>query len=183
LAIKEVTKMGNPILRGSIDLVTQDEIKSGEIASLLQDMQETMAQEQGIGIAAPQIGVNKQVAIIGIPEENPRYPEAPEYKLIAVINPKIKVLDETLQGFWEGCLSVPGLRGYVERPRKIEVSYLDLKGEARTIVAEDFIATVFQHEIDHLNGILYVDRITDKTRFCFQEEFDKYWTQAPVDTE
>jgi peptide deformylase len=84
------------------------------------------------------------------------------------------VLDPSPHGFWEGCLSVPGLRGYVERPRKIKVDYLDEHGAARTIVAEDFLATVFQHELDHLDGVLYVDKMVDKTRFAFVEEYQRY---------
>jgi len=183
LAIQQVTKMGNPVLREKAKLVTQEEIDSGEIAKLIEDMKETMNHESGIGIAAPQIGVSKQVALIGVPQDSSRYPDAPSYNLITVINPTITVADETLQGFWEGCLSVPGLRGFVERPRKIEINFLNEKGEAQAIVAEDFIATVFQHEIDHLEGLLYVDRITDKTLFSFQEEFEKFWIEAPTEEE
>ncbi len=176
MAIKEVTRMGNPVLRDKVELVSQEEITSGAIAELLVDMKETMAKESGIGIAAPQIGINKQVALIGIPKDNPRYPDQPEYELLTIINPIVTVLDETLQGFWEGCLSVPGLRGFVERPRKVQVNFLDETGKEQAIIAQEFIATVFQHEIDHLNGILYVDRIKDMTKFCYQEELDKYWS-------
>jgi peptide deformylase len=95
-----------------------------------------------------------------------------------VINPKITVLDEKEQGFWEGCLSVPELRGLVHRPRKVQVDYLDEHANPRTIVAEDFLATVFQHELDHLGGKLFVDRIKDITKLAFLDEYRKYWTPA-----
>ena len=97
--------------------------------------------------------------------------EDKEEGVLAIINPKITVLDETLQGFWEGCLSVPGLRGFVERPRKLLIEYIDQDGEKKTFVAEDFLATVFQHELDHLFATLYVDRIKDSKLLVFEETF------------
>ena len=87
-----------------------------------------------------------------------------------IFNPKLEVLDETMQGFWEGCLSVPGLRGYVERPRKLRICYLDEKAEEREIFVEDFLATVFQHELDHLFGFLYVDRLSSIKNLIFENE-------------
>jgi peptide deformylase len=174
MAIREVTRMGNPVLREEAEELTAEEILSAETKELLQDMYDTMKAESGIGIAAPQIGVSKKVALIAVPEESERYPEAKESPMLYIFNPKITVLDEELQGFWEGCLSVPGLRGFVERPRKVQIDFLDINANSQSIVIEGFLATVFQHELDHLFGKLYVDRITDMSKLTFNEEFSKY---------
>lgn len=174
MAIREVTRMGNPVLRKEAEDLTPEEILSAETKELLQDMYDTMKAESGIGIAAPQIGVSKKVALIAVPEESERYPEAEESPMLYIFNPKITVLDEELQGFWEGCLSVPGLRGFVERPRKVQIDFLDINANQQSIVIEGFLATVFQHELDHLFGKLYVDRITNMSKLTFNEEFSKY---------
>lgn len=174
MAIREVTRMGNPVLRKEAQELTPEEIKSEETKELLQDMFDTMKEEQGIGIAAPQIGVSKKVALIAVPNDSERYPEAEESPVLFIFNPKITVIDDQLQGFWEGCLSVPGLRGFVERPRKVQIDFLDINAEPQSIVVEDFLATVFQHELDHLFGKLYVDRITDMTKLSYNEEFSKF---------
>lgn len=179
MSIKKVMRMGNPILRQCAQTLSKEEILAESTQKLVQDLLETMEVEQGIGIAAPQIGVSKQVAIVGIPEENSRYPQSESSPLVVVINPVITILDDTTQGFWEGCLSVPGLRGYVERPRKVQIDYMDLNAQPQTIIAEGFLATVFQHELDHLFGKLYVDRITDLTKLSYMEEFIEYWAQNP----
>lgn len=179
MSIKKVIRMGNPVLRQYAQTLTQEEILAESTQKLVQDMLETMDAEKGIGIAAPQIGVSKQVAIVGIPEGSERYPQSESSPLIVVINPVITVLDDSTQGFWEGCLSVPGLRGYVERPRKVQIDYIDLNAKPQTIIAEGFLATVFQHELDHLFGKLYVDRITDLSKLSYMDEFIQFWAENP----
>jgi peptide deformylase len=174
MAIRKVARMGHPVLQKPARRVSRDEIATPAFARLLADMRDTMEEYGGIGLAAPQIHESVQVAIIGFDEGNERYPDQDAQELKIFINPEITVLDETLQGFWEGCLSVPGLRGFVERPRKVQVDYLDEKGAKKRFVAEDFLATVVQHELDHLFGTLYVERISDRKKLMFQEEFDKY---------
>jgi peptide deformylase len=174
VAVKKVVRMGHPVLRELAAPLSKDEILSEETKSLVQDMFDTMEVEEGIGIAAPQIGVSKQVALVGVPADSERYPESEETPLYVVINPTIKIIDETPQGFWEGCLSVPGLRGYVERPKKIQVDFLNLKAEKVSLVLEDFPATVFQHELDHLFGKLYVDHIKDSKELMYTEEFMEF---------
>lgn len=161
MAIRTITRMGNPVLRQTARLVQPEEFGSPWLKGLLQDMRDSMVAAEGIGIAAPQIGESVQVAILGLDPEN----------LIVVINPRIHVVDSTLSGLWEGCLSVPGLRGYVERPRAVRVDYYDESGEEKTINADGMLATVMQHELDHLFGTLYVDRVTDKTKLMFIEEY------------
>ena len=174
MAERKIIKMGNPLLRQSAIPLTEDEILSEETQDLIEEMREIMKEADGIGLAAPQIGISKHLAIIEISEDSERYPDSVETRLIVFINAQIKVLDEEKQGFWEGCLSVPGIRGFVERPRKIRIDYLNEKAEEVSIIAEDFLATVFQHEIDHLNGILYIDRVTDTTKLSYNEEYVKY---------
>ncbi len=183
MAIREVTRMGNPVLRKEAEDLSPEEITSQETKELLQDMFDTMKEEQGIGIAAPQIGVSKKVALIAVPSDSERYPESEESPVLFIFNPKITVLDEELQGFWEGCLSVPGLRGFVERPRKVQIDFLDMNAQAQSIVVEGFLATVFQHELDHLFGKLYVDRITDMSKLSYNEEYSKYVIQAETPEE
>lgn len=177
MAVREVLKMGHPTLRVKAQPISQEEILSTEFKELVADMFETMEAEDGIGIAAPQIGVSKQVAIVGVPKDNPRYPEVEEedpevdFDILVVINPTITVIDATKSGFWEGCLSVPGLRGYVERPSKIKVEFTDMEGKPQVQEVSGFAATVFQHELDHLDGVLYVDHVEDKTKLAFIDEY------------
>ena len=167
---RKILKMGNPLLRRVADDFSIEEIISPETKILLEDMWDSLAAAGGIGLAAPQIGISKQLAIIKLSEESDRYPDMEDSESFVIFNPKISVLDENEQGFWEGCLSVPGLRGFVERPRSIRVDYLDENAEPVFIEIEDFLATVFQHELDHLIGKLYVDRIKDITSLTFEDE-------------
>ncbi len=178
MAIRKVARLGHPVLRQVGRELTLGEIRSPEIQRLVQDMIETMEEYGGIGLAAPQVHESLQLAIIGYEDENARYPDHGKQPLTVVINPKITVLDPAEQAFWEGCLSIPELRGLVHRPCKIRVDFLDLQGLQRSIVAEDFLATVFQHELDHLQGKLFVDRIKDTTKFAFLDEYQKYWVPA-----
>jgi len=144
-------------------------------------MFDSMKHYGGIGIAAPQIGEDYQIAIIELMGFN-RYDEEVNLPLTVFINPEIEFLTTEEQGFWEGCLSVPGLRGFVERPKKIKVKYLSDSGEQKEIVAEGFLATVLQHELDHLQGVLYVDRVRDPKLLSYQEEFEQF-IQADAGTE
>ena len=177
---RTVIRMGHPTLKQVAEIVPISEIKSDEFKELLLDLYDTMKLEGGIGIAAPQINVSKQVALIEIPKNSPRYGELSGSPLFTIINPVITYLTDETQGFYEGCLSVPGMRGFVERPKKIQVDYLDEEGNEQTIIAEDFLATVFQHELDHLFGKLYVERMTDLSKLSFIEEFDQFNKKDPV---
>tara|TARA_A100001037_G_scaffold112337_1_gene102414 strand:- start:2616 stop:3134 length:519 start_codon:yes stop_codon:yes gene_type:complete len=162
--------MGNPLLREVAKEFTKDEILSEDMQDLITDMWDTMYAYDGIGLAAPQIGLSRQLAVIHLEEDSERYPELVESKKFIIFNPSISVLDETKQEFWEGCLSVPGLRGPVSRPRKIKVDYLDENAKENSIELEDFLATVFQHELDHLFGKLFVDRMEDISLLAYEEE-------------
>ena len=183
MTIRKIARMGHPILRKKARALTKKEILSPEIQTLVADMIETMHDASGIGLAAPQVHESIQLAIIELQDENQRYPGMGKQDLLVLINPVVKVLDKATQSFWEGCLSVPELRGLVERPRKISVRYLDLKAKEREIIAEDFLATVFQHELDHLDGTLYIDKIKDTRKLAFTAEYQRYHAPEPGDEE
>jgi peptide deformylase len=132
-------------------------------------MFDTMEANEGAGLAAPQIGVSKQVVIFGV-EENTRYPDADKVPQTILINPTIDVLDNEMEEAWEGCLSIPGMRGLVPRYKKIRYSGFNPQGEPFTVEASGFHARVVQHEVDHLIGVLYPYRISDLRYFGFEKE-------------
>ena len=141
---------------------------SPELHALLTDMHDTMAHLNGAGLAAPQIGVGQRVVIFGV-GRNPRYPDAEEVPHTVLINPVIKPLGDEMAEDWEGCLSVPGMRGLVPRYSHISYSGCDAQGRAINCVAEGFHSRVVQHECDHLDGVLYPSRIRDLSRFGFSD--------------
>ena len=158
--------MGDPRLLQVSEAVT--EFGTQELQDLLQDMRDTMAAESGAGIAAPQLGVLKRVVIFGF-DQNDRYPEAESVPLTVLCNPVIEPLCDVIEDGWEGCLSVPGLRGVVPRWRDIRYSGYDENGVRFERDVTGFHARVVQHECDHLDGILYPRRIRDLTQFGFTE--------------
>jgi peptide deformylase len=181
MAIRKVARLGHPVLRQKTRELTPAEIRSPAIARLVEDMIETMHEYGGVGLAAPQVHEPVRLAVLEFDQDNERYEVARGQPLLVVFNAHVTVLEETPFGFWEGCLSVPGMRGFVERPRKVQIDYLDREARPQRIVAEDFLATVFQHELDHLDGVLYVDRIRDKSKFAFNEEFSRYHLESGDD--
>ncbi len=174
MAVREILRMGQPVLRRRARPLTEAERTDPALRTLVDDMVDTLDAAGGIGLAAPQIGEALRLAIIRVPGGPSRYGELESIPLTVYVNPEIEVLDRITQGFWEGCLSVPGLRGWVERPRAIRVRWLDLDGEPQSAEYSGFLATVFQHEFDHLDGHLYVDRMTDMTRLVFESELDTH---------
>jgi len=174
MAIRRIIRMGHPLLREVARPLTDDEIGSADIEKLIADMVDTLHDYGGIGLAAPQIGESVRLAIIEIPGGATRYGELAPMSLGVFINPTIEVIDPAESGYWEGCLSVPGLRGFVERPQHIKVSYTSEKVEAHALELEGFSATVFQHEFDHVDGKLYLDRITDTRMLAFEKEYERH---------
>ena len=166
---REIIRMGHPLLRRRARPLAPQELGSEPIRDLLADMVETLHQAGGIGLAAPQVGESIRLAIIEIPGGPSRYGEIPPMPLTVFVNPQSEVLDATTAGCWEGCLSVPGLRGWVERPQHVRVRALDLSGEPLELELRGFLATVFQHEFDHLDGRLYVDLVRDPRRLVFED--------------
>ena len=159
----QILKLGNPILRLTAKELTREEILSSEIQELIPKMWSVMKEAGGIGLAAPQIGISIQLAVIKLENDSERYDNLEDSEEFIIFNPKLEVLDEKKQGFWEGCLSVPGLRGYVERPRKLKINYFNENAVEKEVIVEDFLATVFQHELDHLFGLSLI-HISEPTR-------------------
>jgi peptide deformylase len=164
MAIREVLKMGDPRLLAVSERVS--DFGAPELSSLLEDMRDTMRSLNGAGLAAPQIGVGLRVVIFGF-EQNQRYPEADAVPFTVLINPELTPLGEELAEGWEGCLSVPGMRGLVPRYRQLRYTGFDECGNPIDRTVADFHARVVQHEVDHLDGILYPRRIRDLTQFGF----------------
>ena len=166
--------MGHPLLRETARPLDSAEIDSPWMRALVADMTDTLVDYGGIGLAAPQVAEPVRLAIIETSKGASRYGDVPEMSLTVFVNPCIEVLDMQTAGYWEGCLSIPGLRGFVERPQHIRVEYLDGKGRLQMMELKGFLATVFQHEFDHLDGKLYVDRITDTRLLSFDQEYERY---------
>lgn len=167
MAVRPVLRMGDPrLLRVSRRVEKAD---TSELHALIEDMRDTMRALNGAGLAAPQIGVDLQVVIFGV-DANPRYPEAEPVPQTVLVNPEIEPIGEELEEGWEGCLSVPGMRGLVPRYRRLRYRGVDQFGAPIEREVADFHARVVQHEVDHLLGILYPMRIDDLRNFGFSEE-------------
>jgi peptide deformylase len=180
VAIRKIAQLGEPVLRRKADLIEPRIIGSERIQTLIDDMIETMHDADGAGLAAPQVYESLQLCVIEV-DKNPRYPQFEPIPLTVLINPIVTPLvggggtlsaEDSFQ-MYEGCLSVPGMRGQVTRPRKVRVQALDRTGQALDFVWESFRAVVVQHETDHLNGALYVDRADPKT-LTFLREYDRH---------
>ena len=176
--IREVLRMGDPRLWQQARPV--ERFATPELDALVADMQDTMRHLDGAGLAAPQIGVDLRVVIFGF-ESNPRYPQADPVPLTVLINPELTPLSEDEEEGWEGCLSVPGLRGWVPRYARLRYRGFDAAGSAIDRSVSGFHARVVQHECDHLDGILYPMRIRDFTRFGFTEVLFPEGNVAPDD--
>ncbi len=166
MTIRDILKMGDPRLLRQAEPVTA--FDTPELHALIADMFDTMQAANGAGLAAPQIGVNLQVVIFGF-DRNDRYPDAPAVPKTVLINPVLKPLSDEMEDGWEGCLSVPGLRGVVPRHTRLHYSGFDPLGQPIARDAEGFHARVVQHECDHLIGVLYPSRIRDFSRFGYTE--------------
>lgn len=167
MTVREILRMGDARLRRVAEPVSA--FDTPELHALLQDMRETMVAANGAGLAAPQIGVNLQVVIFGTGQVSPRYPQEPPIPPTVLINPVITALDGAEALGWEGCLSVPGLRGQVPRWARIHYRGFDERGQPIDRTGEGFHARVVQHECDHLLGILYPQRMRDFTQFGFTD--------------
>jgi peptide deformylase len=167
MTVRDILKMGDPrLLRVAPPVALFD---TDELHWLISDMLDTMQAASGAGLAAPQIGVDLQVVIFGTDTANPRYPDAPVVPRTVLINPVITALDDSQEEGWEGCLSVPGLRGVVPRYSHIRYTGFDQYGDPIDRTVDGFHARVVQHECDHLLGVLYPMRMTDFTQFGFTE--------------
>lgn len=175
MAILEVIKMGHPSLRKRALEVSLEEIKTPDFQEFVNDLIETMRDEKGVGIAAPQVGVLKRVFIMEC-LVNDRYPDRGAFELRAIVNPEIQVVSNNMVDSWEGCLSIPGIRGRAQRFESIKLTGRSATGEPISENLTGFEAIVAQHELDHLDGVLFLDRMENLQTLTFQEEYDKYWT-------
>jgi peptide deformylase len=174
MSILKVTRLGHPVLRKVAKEIAVKELKTPALQTFIDDMVETMKEYDGVGLAADQVYTSKQVAVLEV-ADNPRYPRKPQVPLTVLVNPRITPLSDDMEEDWEGCLSIPDLRGRVPRYQAIRVQALDRHGKKLDFVAEHFHARVIQHEYDHLNGKVYLDRMRDFSTLTFLQEYARYW--------
>jgi peptide deformylase len=183
----EIKSAGEPVLRQEARLLSRQEVRSSDIQQLIEGMRETMYKAPGVGLAAPQVGFGLRLAVI---EDKPDYMKDMLHTILAererkpvpfhvIVNPKLTLESPDDVNFFEGCLSVPGLTALVLRARRVRVDCLDHQGEPRTIHASGWYARILQHEIDHLDGMLYIDRMAPRS-LCTLENYSKHWKDLPL---
>jgi peptide deformylase len=178
MSILKVARMGHPVLRTVARPLDRAEIRSPSTQTLLDDLIETMMEYRGVGLAAPQVheSVRIFVAMLNEPDQAAERDEDPAAsEAVVIINPEITVVDSNMVEEWEGCLSIPDIRGRVPRAKEIVVRALDRRGSPLEIRAADFRARVIQHETDHLDGVLFFDRMRNFASLSFLEEYGRYW--------
>jgi peptide deformylase len=173
MTIRKIATIGHPVLRRRAREVSADELASTDIQRLIDDLIETMRDANGAGLAANQVHEPLRIAVMEV-TNNPRYPYKPPIPLTVVVNPVVEPLDDELVEINEGCLSVPNLRGVVARHVTVRVRYLDRHGVPHDEVKRGLTAGTFQHEIDHLDGRLFLDRVTDTTTLTTWEQFERF---------
>jgi peptide deformylase len=179
MTVRDIVHVGNPVLRERSREVTREELASPEVQLLIDDLIDTMRAASGAGIAAPQVGEPVRIATIEV-TSNPRYPYKPRIPLTVVVNPIVEALDDELVEINEGCLSVPNMRGNVMRHVNIRVRYLDRHGVEHDEVKRGLTAGTFQHELDHLDGVLFLDRVHDTRSLTTWEDFERFHRDAFV---
>ncbi len=172
MAVKKILRIGHPLLLGQSAPVTA--FDAAALDTLVDDLLDTMKSRGGVGISAPQIGVSRRVIVFGAANSQ-RYPDMRPMPITVLINPEIEQTDNEIESDWEGCLSIPGMRGLVPRYRYIRYHGFDRRGKEIKQEAEGFHARVIQHELDHLDGILYPQRIENMCMFGFEQELNEYW--------
>jgi peptide deformylase len=178
---REIVEIGHPVLRERAREVTAEELRSDEVQRLIDDMIETVRAASGAGLAANQVGETVRIAVLEVSEGNPRYPYKPPIPLTVIVNPVIEPLDDEIEQINEGCLSVPNLRGEVPRHMNIRLRYMDREGKEREERRHGLTAGTFQHELDHLDGTLFVDRVTDPATLTTWEQFERFHREAFVE--
>ncbi|HVU73650.1 MAG TPA: peptide deformylase [Mycobacteriales bacterium] len=180
MTVRPILRVGDPALREVARSVTRGELAAAEVQTLVDDLVDTMRAADGAGLAATQVGVALRVAVVEVRQPNPRYPYKPAIPLTVLVNPVVTPLGDETWGVYEGCLSVPGLRGEVARFTEVRVQAWDRDGNDVDLVARGVTAGTYQHELDHLDGRLFLDRVTDTTTLCTWEEFDRWHRAAFV---
>ncbi len=170
----EIAQLGNPVLRQQA--VQVEAFDSNGIIRIVRNMLHALSESSGVGLAAPQISELVRIVIIAS-RPTKRYPLAPEMEPVVMMNPNFEVISELMKTDWEGCLSIPGIRALVPRYEKIKISYYNQQGIKQELVADSFIARIFQHEYDHLNGLVYLDRVVSNKDIVSETEFQKLMDQ------
>ena len=173
MAVLPIRMVGDPVLRQPARVIRPAELATPRIQAFIDDLVETMHAANGAGLAAPQVGHSVAIAAVHV-ERNPRYPYKPDFPLTVFVNPRLTVLGDETAWLYEGCLSVPDLRGRVERAMHIRVEALDREGAPLDFEARGLTAGTFQHEFDHLEGTLFLDRVSDAATLCTWENFDRF---------
>jgi len=179
VAVLEIARLGHPVLRQiaqPVDLKELTDPGDNELQTLIDDMVDTMRAEKGVGIAAPQVARSLQIVIVEY-QKNERYPSQEDIPLTVYVNPVITWSGGEPGSFWEGCLSLKDLRGLVTRPQEITVEAYSRQGEKMMVEAKGFLAVVLQHEMDHLQGKVFLDRMTDLSQLAFVDEWQTYWVE------
>jgi peptide deformylase len=174
MAVLKVARLGHPVLRQQAAPVPPADLRSPDVQRLIDDMIETMREYDGAGLAANQVHTLKRIAVIEV-QGNPRYPDVPPIPLTVLINPVVTPLTDEMEEGWEGCLSVPDMRGVVPRYTAVRLECLDRDAQRVELVAKDFFARVIQHETDHLDGRVYLDRMRDLSTLSHIAEWQKHW--------
>jgi peptide deformylase len=177
MAVLEIATAGDPVLRRVARKLGVEELRSPEIQRLIDDMIATMRAAGGAGLAANQVSETVAVAVIEV-DDNPRYPYKPPIPLTVIVNPVLEPIGADTVEINEGCLSVPGLRGVLPRFLEVGVTYLDREGSPHTEIKRGLTAGTFQHEVDHLNGIMFMDRVVDPHTFMTWDAFTRYHRDA-----
>ena len=183
MSILKVARMGHPVLRARAKAVDPAEITSPRIQRLIDDMFDTMREYNGVGLAAPQVHESLRLFVAGFPSKKDREEDDSHVPVMVLINPEIAPVGTATEDDWEGCLSIPEIRGRVTRPREIEVKAYDRRGRRVSIHARGFTARVIQHETDHLDGVLFLDRMTSLETLSYLDEFHRYWGDRDVPEE
>ncbi len=174
MAILKVARLGHPVLRRVAEPMSRAEILRPETQRFIDDMVETMHEYIGVGLAGPQVHVSRQIAVLEC-DGHPRHPDMAPIPLMVIINPVLTPISDEKATDWEGCLSIPDLRGVTPRHSAVRLEALGRNGERIDLVAKDFFARVLQHETDHLNGRVYLDRMGDLSTLCHLQEWSRYW--------
>jgi len=176
MSILKVARLGHPILRAGTLPLPRKQIKSDDIQRFIDDMIETMKEYDGVGLAAVQVHESSRIAVLEV-AENPRYPKKPKVPLSVLINLNVTPLTDEMEEDWEGCLSIPELRGRVPRYKTVQVQALGRDGKTLEFTASGFHARVIQHEWDHLNGKVFLDRMRDLSTLAYLQELSRYWPE------
>jgi peptide deformylase len=174
MTILPITQVGDPVLRAAANPLSQDELADPSTQRFIDDLIETKRAAHGAGIAANQVGDARRIAVVEVEPDNPRYPYKPPYPLTVLVNPRIVGASDELIEVNEGCLSVPDLRGTVARHAEVEVEFEDRDGRTQRVAAVGLTAGTFQHEVDHLDGVLFLDRVSDPRSLATWEMYDRH---------